>query len=915
MRIPRLVVMAVLCLLAGAVRAQDADVSYDERFRTLARAHARDPRSVETLYNLTQFYFDNSHPMRSLPLAMQYARMTEAEHVDLLQRNRISDLAKLQRNGITLASIRELQNAIFDAAVEAVRRREDFSMVEIDAYLEWFGGNAEVARMLRAKRYRLTFREVMSLGSADDCYAFLTTYQGTDEAAQCEQRLLQLSSKLVAQAESDRPLDSLQQRYPQSALLRRAVDRRKSQLAFARAEKEGSVAAYNAFLDQYPASDEGEVARDRVDHLLELDLARRQSAIELAHFADSNADLDISDRALARLRRLIYTQHDVAAAQYYVDHYKLDVHYSEVYSRYYSWHAVEGNAAPLQRFAAANPDFPFPQALEDDLELASEIDTVDLLTPYREEAYDRYASYIRHMMGKGIAVVPLQRMLQPLLAARRYADALFRMEQFEICFDNQWQGQYKELRRLVGEEPAARSLRRELSDSVVLHPALNAADGKLYYSDGQRIRRAVRTPNGWRPADTVHVAGADGADLAFFGFYAGGTRMLLGHGGDIWVAEADADGWRVSDIPSYPVNTDFIETDAYMLPDGSGLLLASDRPGGCNLQPSGARFHGDTALATDLWFIPYTRHRWGTPVNLGQRVNTPYCERYPVLSRNLRTLYFVSDGHTGLGFGDVYMVERTDPTDWTSWGEPVNLGREVNSGFREGGLSLSADERRLYLTSDVATPDRPAAYSVATTHNTASAGRVYSLDVADLERSLVRLQVADVDQQTVTQVVDYMGDAPAVDLTLLGDRRYALLADAGTSFVTAAVVNPADLGRYRLPAYTYEQLVAMDRPLPLPVVDFSASGDELLPVAQLQLEQLARFLVQHPRAVAEVMVDVGGADARQCYALSLQRAVAVRSFLVSHGVMARRILLSPYGNARAGLGDSSAVAIRFREGK
>ncbi len=912
MRLTRLVVMAVLCLLPSAVRAQDAEVSYDERFRILARAHARDPQSVEALYNLTHFYFDNSHPMRSLPMAMQYARMTEDQHVDLLQRNRISDLAKLQRVGITLASIRELQKAIVDAAVEAVRRRDDFTMAEIDAYLEWFGDNTELARSLRAKRYRITFREMLALGSADDCYGFITTYQGTTEATQVEERLLQLVTPMIEQAEEETTVDTLRQRYPQSTLVRRAVERRKSQLAFTRTEKEGTIAAYNAFLDRYPASDEGELARDRIDHLLTLDLAKRQSAMELAHFADSNADLELSDRALARLRRLIYVNHDVEAAQYYVDHYKLDAHFSEVYSRYYSWHAIEGNAAPLERFAATNPDFPFPRALEDDLERAMEIDTVDLLSPYREENYDRYASHVRYMMGKAIAMVPLQRMIQPLLKARRYDDALFRMEQFEICFDNQWQNQYRDLRHLVADEPAVRALRRELTDSVaVLRPSINPADGKLYYSDGHRICRAVHTATGWRPDDTVALTNATSTSLTLFGFYAQGTRMLLGSGGDIWVAEPDGDQWRVSDIPPYPVNTDYIETDACMLPDGSGLLLASDRPGGFNLQPSGANFHGDTALATDLWFIPYTQHRWGTPVNLGQRLNTIYCERYPVLSRNMQTLYFVSDGHTGLGFGDVYMAERTDPTDWTSWSDPVNLGREVNSGFREGGLSLSPDERRLYLSSDA--DGRPAAYSFATTHNTASAGRIYSLDVTDLDRSLVRLQVADVDHQTITQVVDYTGDSPSVDLNLYNNRRYALLADAGTSFITATVVNPAELGRYRLPAYTYEQLVAMDRPLPLPVVDFSADGAELLPVAQLQLEQLARFLVQHPQAIAEVVVDVAGTEARHCYTLSLQRAAAVRDFLTAHGLPASRILLSPYGNARAGIGGTSAVAVRFRD--
>ena len=117
--------------------------------------------------------------------------------------------------------------------------------------------------------------------------------------------------------------------------------------------------------------------------------------------------------------------------------------------------------------------------------------------------------------------------------------------------------------------------------------------------------------------------------------------------------------------------------------------------------------------------------------------------------------------------------------------------------------------------------------------------------------------MADVDHQTVTQVVDCNG-SDEVGVNLRRDSRYALLADAGTSFITATVVDPDLISVYRLPAYTYEELVAMDRPLSLPVVEFSADGAELLPVAQLQLEQLARFLSAHPQAVAELMVDVPG---------------------------------------------------------
>ena len=840
------------------LQAQD-EGDYNARFTELSRAFARNPQDEVTLYNLALFYFDNSNPMRNLPQAIEYVRLTEQRHVDLLERNRVRDLVQLQRNNnITLTTIRDLKQAIHSAAMETVRLHDDLTMAELDHYLEHFSDNADLVRLLRTRRYQLVYNNHLASGSAADCYSFMLTYPGTAEAERIEGRLVELTAPAFAACTTAAAVDAVAARYPKSTLVRRAADRRKSAMAFQAAEADGSIEAYNAFLTRYPASDESEEARERISQLLEADLAKRTTAVELAHFADSNADLDIADRALARLRALIYSRRDVQAAQYYVDHFKLDDYRSEVYSRYYSWYALEGNGAPLRRFADANPDFPYPRALEDDLERAAEIDTAPLLDDYVDVYYERYAAYVRLMMGKGIAIVPLQRMLQPLLAAHRYDDALSRMEQFEICFDNKWQRQYESLRRLI---------------------ATPSQNGERRMENGERRMR-------------------------------NGERRTLSREGDVWIAEYDVadSNWRVTDLPPYPVNTDYIETDAFLLPDGSGMLLASDRPGGFNLQASGDNFHGDTALATDLWFIPYTGHGWGTPVNLGPKVNTPYCERYPVISRNLKTLYFVSDGHTGLGYGDIYVVERSDLSDWTSWGEPRNLGRDVNSSLREADLCLSADERQLYFSSDIS--GQWATYSVATRHDTS--GSVYSLNVSDINSSLVRLYVADVDHQTVTRVVDCDGDA-AVGINLRRGRRYALLADAGTNFVTATVVDPDHIEDYRLPAYTYADLVAMDRPLPLPMVQFSASGTELLPVAQLQLEQLARFLAAHPTAIAEILVDVPGIDASHCYTLSLQRAEALRDFLSQRGIAASRLMLSPYGNANAGLSGQAAVSIRFRE--
>ena len=536
---------------------------------------------------------------------------------------------------------------------------------------------------------------------------------------------------------------------------------------------------------------------------------------------------------------------------------------------------------------------------------------------FLEVEFSRYAGYVRQMTGKGIAIVPLQRMIQTQVNNRNWNAALERVRQFSICFEKSSQNEYAELQKVLSAPATNRSRILEMSATYdILGPVLNGADGRLYFTrssgSSRRICYAVKEGGEWRPAGVVEFTNTNNEGLTLYGFYGDGTHMLLGSAGDIWFAEKDGDNWRVSDIPPFPVNSDYIETDAYMLPDGSGLLLASDRPGGYNLQTSGAYFHGDTALATDIYFIPYVQGQWGTPVNLGANVNTQYCERSPMMSRNLRTLYFVSDGRGGLGYGDVYVVERTSVENWTSWGKPRNIGKELNTGFREQDISFSPDEKRIYMSAN-SSMGHFSAYSFATSHETANSYVSYSLDIVGMESSLYRVRVADLSQQNITQVVDYAGEGHSVDINVHKDKRYAVLADAGVYFVPAVVVEPGTKTRPRLKGYTFPVAVSLDKPLPLYAVEFDGNTSTLLPVARLQLEQVAQFLANNSNGKAEFCIDVTGSDDAFCYNLSLERGRAIKDFLAGKGIDESRIILSAYGTVNVKRQGTSSVGVRFRQ--
>ncbi len=917
-KILTILVCGLMALTATAQNdIEDSLSDFEARFTRLNRAYAKSPNDVDALFNMAQFYFENSNPMRNLPMAMKYIQRAETKHIELLENEKLGELTRLARKNITLLTIRQTKQAITDAAYNTLEMRTDMTRVELDTYLDAFGIDIELVRLLRQRRINQVYDEDLRKGTAKSYYHFIDIYPGTNEAEQMEERLSKLAPSLFDGLTTEAAVDSIAADYELSPSVRRAAEKQKSRLAYANATRRNTIAAYNDFLHRYPTSDENVQAREHLANLLEVQYGSLRTARQFADFVDSNADNELADRAMAEMRRMIREDHDIEAAKLYLSRFKLDEHYNEVYTQYYDWHAAEGNSNPIVRFEKENPNYPFKRAIEADLERAEKIDQVNLMSDYFESEYDRYAGYVRKLMGKKIAIVPLQRMLQLQLAQRNYAGALNRVKQFELCFENTSHDEYIELQRILSAPSSGRTTSLQLSATYnIVNPTINPADNNLYFTrvmgSSRRICYAVKQGNKWRPTGDVEFANTDNDRLTLYGFFAEGKKMLLGSAGDIWIAEYDGSQWRVTDIPSYPVNTDYFETDAYMLPDGSGMLLASDRPNGKNLQSSGAYFHGDTALASDLYFIPYTQNGWGTAVNLGSNINTPYSERSPILSRNLKTLYFITDGRGGLGYGDVYVATRTNVEDWTNWTVPQNAGKEINSGRSEASISFGPNEKEIYLSSN-SDAGHFSCYTFPTWHNSTNSYYNYTLEVLGMEEFLFRVRVADLTQQTITQVVDYMGENHSIDLSIHKDKHYAVLGDAGIYFIPAVIIGPDNKSKQRLKGYTFPVLVGMDKPLQLKAVEFNKTTSTLTPIAELQLEQLAQFLRHNPTAVAEILIDVAGRDDVLAYNISLERGRIIRDYLSTFDVEGSRIIISAFGNVNLKNGGTDGVSVRFRE--
>ena len=862
------------------------------------------------------FYFDNSNPMRNLPLAMKYICQAEQLYADCLETDNLRPLSPLMRKGITLSTLRQTRQAISDAASNTVRlHHHNMSALDVELYLEAFPGDKEMVNLLRQRRISLAFADNLRQATPEAYYQFIVTYPSTHEAEQMEELIAAMADTIYANAYTDDAIDSLKQLYSLSPAMVRAAERRRSKLAFEQASQQGTAEAYRTFLQHYPSSNENIYARERLDALTAHQYTTLQSARDLADFAKTNSLDTLADDAVSILKQRIINDHDVDAARTYLAQFPNDIDYYNIYNIYYSWHAAEGNSAPLRRFAQDNPSFPRQQTLEDDLERARQTDRINLLDDFLDARFDLYADLLRNNMDLRLSYVILQRMIQNQLATHDYAGALSRARQFEICFDNTCSSEYTELLSLLSQAPQQRRIADMLAiaGSEISHPSINHADSMLYFTRTSRHTASqiccatIGTDGRWSNIHPLRFANAENSGITLFSFTDNGHRMLLGIAGDIWIAERDGDQWRLTDLLPYPVNTEYLETDAFMLPDGSGILLASDRPGGHNLQQTADYFHGDTAIASDIYFIPCHAGIWAEAINLGTVINTPYCESSPLLSHDGHCLYYVTDSR-GLGYGDIYMATRDNTADWTHWNTRRNLGLATNSGFAETTPSFGWSERELLFASN--RNGHMAILSTAAIHNTSTSQSTLTVHFASLVGNVNRIRTIDLDQQHIIAQYDVAANADLATFDFNGSRRIAILTDAATLFVPAIAVEPGTTV-VTLHGYTLSELAAATRPLPLPLATFD--GNEPSQLTKLQLQQLSQLLSHADGYTLELIVNVAGLDDEQCYTISQARGQALVNHLTALGIDPDNITVSAYGNAMAKRQNVPPLAIRLRQ--
>lgn len=277
---------------------------------------------------------------------------------------------------------------------------------------------------------------------------------------------------------------------------------------------------------------------------------------------------------------------------------------------------------------------------------------------------------------------------------------------------------------------------------------------------------------------------------------------------------------------------------------------------------------------------------FGEPENLGNQVNTPGRESFPFMDEDNR-LFFSSDGHLGLGGLDVFYTTSSKGM----FAYPTNIGAPVNTSSDDFAFSYYTGKESGYVSSN--------------REGSSTVDNIYQVDLLQpLDETL--LMITAVDEETSkpienTQVIVYDDDetevargttdeAGQIDILVISNEDYDVQGNKeGYESTSVRITAEGESMPVELRLKVIEPLI-IERKIVLDQVFFDFDKSEIIAASALELDRLAETLMKYEdiRLMVTSHTDRRG-PAEYNLGLSEKRAKSTVDYLVSKGVDADRL--------------------------
>ena len=379
---------------------------------------------------------------------------------------------------------------------------------------------------------------------------------------------------------------------------------------------------------------------------------------------------------------------------------------------------------------------------------------------------------------------------------------------------------------------------------------------------------------------------------------ADGTKLILFKNGKLCVSEKTKNNWTYPE--ELPINICDWQADAMITSDGRAILFAASEPTPYQLDKPSNVYEAANIYVSIL----DENGEWSEPIDLGPTINTPFCDRSPLLHPDMKTLYFCSQGHGALGGLDVFKSTRLSDDSWTEWSEPVSLGKEINTTGNECWYKISTDGKTAYFSKRVNNnedifwlnlPEKMRPNPVAT----------ISGKLLDTKGQPVTAEIRweDLDSHEVIGQSQTDPEDGSYFIILPMGRNYGYYIDDDRYFPLSSNLNLTTKNENvvmenNLEIASIQQMIDDGTPMPLNNIFFNVDESVLLPTSITELKRIASLIQKNNRKIELSGHTDSTGDDEHNQKLSEERAQAAKDFLVSEGCDENNVIAVGYGKKR-----------------
>jgi len=319
---------------------------------------------------------------------------------------------------------------------------------------------------------------------------------------------------------------------------------------------------------------------------------------------------------------------------------------------------------------------------------------------------------------------------------------------------------------------------------------------------------------------------------------------------------------------SLPFNSNDYSTSSPSLSrDGKTLYFSSDMPGSIG--------------GVDIWKVGVNPDgTFGTPENLGAKVNTEGNESFPFIADDNSSLFFASSGRQGLGGLDVFHI------DLNKGAQAINIGKPVNSEKDDFAFSFNKAKNLGFFSSNrngnddifLATP--VCGVEVLTIVTNAKTGEI-----------LANASVSIVDDKKNVIATKTTNEKGEVSYDVECEKAYSIQASKDGFESNVFAVNKTKGGQTKIEAALQPiDVIVTETEIVLNPIFFEYNKSNITQDGAFELDKLVQVMKNNDKLVilAKAHTDNRGSDVYNLN-LSDRRAKATRQYVISKGISASRI--------------------------